>query len=381
MDDRLFLATLNEDVSRLKKGCCFVGFDGFTDEILQAVRLRTSPTNYQPMESMTELGHLINGAAGKSCNVELVLCRTKIGGQAPILTRALVEGGHHITLVGLLGAETIEPVFDPLADCAHLISLGPSSHTLAVEFPDGKVMLGQHTSVHDVTWEALLAHIPLSRLIEMHESVDLFVSGNWTMLTGTNGIWRGFAHQVQPHLSKRLRWMYVDFADPAKRCDADLREGLELLRQLSNCYQVVLGLNVAEAARLGLMSGLQAADDRESLTRLAHELRNAWGVSQVVIHAVDFAVADSQDGQACVDGPGSKPILTTGGGDNFNAGYCHALLNGCTLTQSLLMGVAVSGFYVSHGQSPSMQELARFLRLWHDHPHGLSTAISVQGTS
>jgi hypothetical protein len=334
--------------------------------------------SYTPMHSMGEMSERIHEAIGKSCNIELVPHRVKIGGQGPIFTRALVEGGHFVTLVGLLGEERIETVFEPLIERAHLISLGPSSQTLAIEFQDGKVMLGKHQSVHEVTWDTLLAHIPLPDLIALHESVDLFLSGNWTMLPGTTGIWRGFVQQVVPQLSDRPRWMYVDLADPAKRPDADLREALALLAQLMVRYRVVLGLNVSEAQRVGLVYGMANGSGREALMRLAKELVLHLGLAQVVIHAIDYAVGATAQEVECVAGPGSPAILTTGGGDNFNAGYCHALLNHLPLRQALLCGVAVSGFYVSQARSPTMRELASFLRLWHDHPNGLSAALSLQ---
>ena len=88
---------------REKTPSCFIGFDGFTDEIIDAVDKRWDLNEYQPMTKMAQFGGRILEYAGKSCNIELVVRETKIGGNAPILTNALLEGGHRITFAGAIG--------------------------------------------------------------------------------------------------------------------------------------------------------------------------------------------------------------------------------------------------------------------------------------
>ncbi len=89
----------------------------------------------------------------------------------------------------------------------------------------------------------------------------------------------------------------------------------------------------------------------------AARLRAKLGVSQVVVHPTAFAVAASGDGVFSVAGTRvAKPKLTTGGGDNFNAGYCHGLLAGLSPQGALLCGVTWSGYYVRNGTSPSREQ-------------------------
>ncbi|HAM09498.1 MAG: hypothetical protein A2X05_02335 [Bacteroidetes bacterium GWE2_41_25] len=57
-----------------------------------------------------------------------------------------------------------------------------------------------------------------------------------------------------------------------------------------------------------------------------------------------------------------EPIILTGGGDNFNAGFCFALFHDFDLFQSLLVANAVSGYYVKTGISPSGDQLKIFLK-------------------
>ncbi|PID89184.1 MAG: hypothetical protein CSB01_03330 [Bacteroidia bacterium] len=75
------------------------------------------------------------------------------------------------------------------------------------------------------------------------------------------------------------------------------------------------------------------------------------------------AAAATRDWAGYVVGPyTSTPKLTTGAGDNFNAGFCNGLLRGFTTEECLATGVNTSGFYVRNAHSPSKQELIAFLR-------------------
>jgi sugar/nucleoside kinase (ribokinase family) len=59
-----------------------------------------------------------------------------------------------------------------------------------------------------------------------------------------------------------------------------------------------------------------------------------------------------------------KPRLTTGAGDNFNAGYVLGLLLGLEPEEALLTGMATSGFYVRNAKSPDFAELVGFIDNW-----------------
>ena len=55
-------------------------------------------------------------------------------------------------------------------------------------------------------------------------------------------------------------------------------------------------------------------------------------------------------------------MISTGGGDHFNAGFCLGKLIGADNEISLQIGVATSGYYVRTAQSPNALELADFLQ-------------------
>ena len=88
-------------------------------------------------------------------------------------------------------------------------------------------------------------------------------------------------------------------------------------------------------------------------------------VSTIVIHPVSYALAISGDSVDVVKGPYiSRPRITTGAGDHFNAGFCLGKLLGLDNAMSVLTGVATSGYYVRTARSPSITDLAEVLRKW-----------------
>jgi len=98
---------------------------------------------------------------------------------------------------------------------------------------------------------------------------------------------------------------------------------------------------------------------------LARELRAKLPVSVIVIHPVSYALAISGDSVDVVKGPYiSRPRITTGAGDHFNAGFCLGKLLGLDNAMSVLSGVATSGYYVRTARSPSITHLAELLRHW-----------------
>lgn len=335
---------------------CFVGFDGFIDEIIHAVEKRT-PQGYLPYPTMTAFSEKIAHAANKSCNIELVVQRTKVGGNGPILASALLLLGHKVTLAGNLGIPKIDPLFHSLIEqCVEAFTYENPGHTDALEFSDGKIILGKLEPLHHITPEKVLDTIGVERFTEILDGTSLFVSANWTMLPMTNDLWRLLLKLVIPKLSLKKRYFFVDLADPAKRSDRDLKEALDLLEKFNETFHVVLGLNHAEAIRIAKILGTNPTT--EALLQKLH-------VNQIVLHSSKSASTSTKNETAVKETFfTSNPLMTTGAGDNFNAGFCHGLLQNLTLENSLLIGNACAGFYVRKGRSPSTEELAIFLQSW-----------------
>jgi sugar/nucleoside kinase (ribokinase family) len=141
---------------------------------------------------------------------------------------------------------------------------------------------------------------------------------------------------------------------------------LKLIAGFKAYFDVILGLNEKEAWEVGAVLGLgHETRSRAALAQLTRDIRNATLVDTLVVHPVTYAAAVSGNECAMVDGPYiARPLITTGAGDHFNAGFCLGKVLGFTDEMSVLVGVATSGFYVRNAQSPRIPDLAEMLRNW-----------------
>src|SRR6478672_11744896 len=96
----------------------FVGLDGFVDEIVHAVDKRENAQEYTRLPTIASFAGRIAGAAGRSTNIEMVIQRTKLGGNGPIMANALATLGLKTTYVGALGYPNLHPVFEPFSKSA-----------------------------------------------------------------------------------------------------------------------------------------------------------------------------------------------------------------------------------------------------------------------
>ena len=339
-----------------------VGFDGFIDEIIRLVDTRHAVDDYTPIPTIAEFGRRISAAAGFSCNIEMVPEQVKLGGNGPIMANNLVEQGYPVIYCGAIGAEgVIHPVFaDFAARCAEVIPLCDPGHTDAVEFDDGKVMLGKMNTLPQVSWAHLLEQLPVARLQEVLKDVELVGCVNWTMLPMMNSILEGLGGVLAGFETRKK--LFIDLTDPRKRSREDIAGVLNLLQRLSAGVDVVLGLNEHESVQVAEVLFSTPGDD---LTSRAQKIRTRLDLWQVVIHPTRSAAVADAAGEWFVEGPYTpKPKLTTGAGDNFNAGYCNGLLSGLSPESCLLTGVCSSGFYVRNCRSATREELTGFMEQW-----------------
>jgi sugar/nucleoside kinase (ribokinase family) len=341
-----------------------VGLDGFVDAIIDVVDKRSSPTEYERIATITQFGGRISAAAGNSANMELVVKQQKLGGNGPIMANALASLGFPTTYIGNLGKPVVHPVFQPFAQRARVISIAEPAFTDALEFKDGKIMLGNMSALSEITWEHLVGAVGRERLMALMEESALLGLVNWTMLPHMTAIWEGLVAEVLPKLSKADRIVFIDLADPEKRLVEDLRGALETLRKINTHLHVVLGLNLSEAQQVSKALGLAPVGNPEAaIEELAVQIREKLELGTVVVHPRKGAAAANEQGSASFAGPFVRePKISTGAGDHFNSGFAAAQLLEMDLEESLAVGVGTSGYYVREAESPTAKQLAGFLR-------------------
>src|SRR5881394_610090 len=101
-----------------------------------------------------------------------------------------------------------------MANRAKVISIGEPGHTDALEFEDGKLMLGKLTPLNDVTWDNLISRVGREKLIELMTDSRLIGMVNWTMLPHMSRIWAKMLDEIIPNNERHSRKLFIDLADP-----------------------------------------------------------------------------------------------------------------------------------------------------------------------
>ena len=350
--------------AQLLKFSCLLGFDGFIDSILQVVDQRQTATKYLPYTSVKPFAKKLGEAAGKSANFEVVPTMEKIGGNGPLMAFAMSTLGAPVEYMGMCGYPKLHPVFTEFAKRAKVHSFAEPAQTSALEFNDGKIMLGQLASVQDANWETMQARLGDKVMQKLWSSAAFVGMVNWTMLPHMSAIWKKLLTEYKPVKPDKRKHLFFDLADPAKRIEADLLAALKIIGEFQVDNDVTIGLNESEAMHVAKVLRLRGGTKTpQACASLAGAIREKMGVQVVVIHPIQYACAADAEGEVFVTGPyTSKPKISTGAGDHFNAGFSIARLLGLGLPHSLQLAVAASGFYVRHGNSPNREQLVRFLQ-------------------
>ncbi len=154
---------------------------------------------------------------------------------------------------------------------------------------------------------------------------------------------------------------FTDFSDCSRRSKEEITAAIGLLAKLKKYFRVIISLNRNEADLVATALDIKKnASDEEFIK----ELYRSANADILTIHRInDALVYDGVSFESCSTFLCNDPVILTGGGDNYNAGFCFAMLHGLGLFQSLIVANAVSGSYVKTGISPTVESLIDFLRI------------------
>ncbi|MDP0499523.1 MAG: PfkB family carbohydrate kinase [Verrucomicrobiota bacterium JB022] len=362
------LEELSAKTSRAAEKHALLGFDGFVDKIMKVVNSRQGQGRaFEAMSEITQFGNRINAAAGESANIELYPEMEKLGGNGPIMGNAVRAAGIDTTYVGALG-QPIDPVFADFAQKCKVVSICNPGITHALEFDDGKIMLGVTAPLDDVTYDRIVDSIGEGVFFDMISRADLIGLVNWTMIPNMTTLFNDLLTKVLPNLGPKEngRCFFFDLADPAKRSQSDLLAVLKTIARFCSFGSVTLGLNLAEARQVSRVLNLtEDSSSPEEIRLMAERIREALDLTCVVVHPRHGAAASTKEGSWWVQGPlCAKPLISTGAGDHFNAGFATAQVIGLSTPACLTVAVATSGQYVRTAKSPSLYDTARFIESW-----------------
>lgn len=344
----------------LEKKIVTAGFDGFVDFIAKVIKEKDEEKAATLFSTIEEFGNYILGKKGASFSLELSGQSVKLGGNMPIMANALGKFGMKVNCIGALGYPHPQPIFNFPPNC-QLYSFANPGGSTALEFTDGKMLLGDMVALNTMGWEEIKNRIGIETLHQIFKESDLICLLNWSEIDVSTDIWKGLLKDIFPSSSSEKRQtVFVDLSDCSKRSAESISEALQLLKEFGRHSDVILSLNKNEA---GIISRTFLLDADGDLAAIAAHLFEKLQVHTLVLHSSKETVAVTKAGIASVKTfYTSNPKISTGAGDNFNAGFCTAQLLQLDIEESLLLANAFSGYYVRTGKSAEVNDIIEFIK-------------------
>lgn len=351
-------ALCNRGVSESAK--CFIGFDGYIDELFSVVQKRVTPDEFIRYDKIEDFGRRILWASGKSADIEICPCKAQIGGNAPILANALASLDYDTVCVGQMDNDNNINPFCRMHPGCRRISTGKASKTIALEFTDGKIMLGNLQGNH-IGWEDIKCRAGAEHIYHLVKESALIGVVNWGGMYRMNDILKGMLYEIllpQKEKEGREKDIFIDLADPSARSEEDIKELFRLISVISSGFKVTLGMNENEARKIGS----RFCREGSHMEEMGEKIRARLGIYQLVVHTnhkgygFREGIVEEFSGMYV-----EKPIQTTGAGDHFNAGFCMGMLENRSLYESLLLGQAMASYYISKGKTAGRADLAEYI--------------------
>ncbi|MGW4032964.1 PfkB family carbohydrate kinase [Streptomyces sp. NPDC004838] len=348
-------AHLDSPPRRISAG---LGFDGFIDTIYRVER-----GGGEWYENSKDLAAFLASASGQNHSLGLTFVARKLGGNMPLFACALAHLGADVTGVGMVGAGKPHPIF-AAEPGVRWVGYEEPVETIALEFESGKLFLADTEVLEKVGWEAVADRVDAATVRAAFAGKDIVALTNWGEMRHATEIWRALIDEVLRVPGAAPKLLVVDLADGTRRSQAETDELFVLLAEAARTARVALILNEGEARLVHQRSGASGDSDVGSLDILGEGLLARLGVHEIVIRNAWASAAWSRDrGSARMPTlHTASPVVRTGAGDNFNAGYAFARAQSWDVDAALALGVSTAGAYVRTGASSSLEDVIRLLR-------------------
>lgn len=353
-------SALEESMCLLKDRRVFVGFDGYIDKLVHLKKNQKSPPEYYT--AISEFSEYIASHSNQSSDIEVDCISEGIGGNGVLLADALAAKGIDSYCLGAFGYPELHRGFEDFAGRVHAFSVEQPANTFAMEFADGKLMFGDSGSLARIDYSLICERTGRAELAERIDKSSLFCFTNWSGLLHSNDILAGILREICPWLTPGNRMMFFDLADPSPKSPEQFREFFGLLEKYAEYFWIILGLNPKEC--LFVYNHFLQKDEKQFRIDMLEELRFRLPVHEITVHGIDFASTGTRfAAQETVNGERvQNPRVVTGGGDNFNSGYCAGKLMNLPPPLCACLGNLSSMLYVSDGIPPSLKRIQDSIR-------------------
>lgn len=333
------------------------GFDGFVDTIAHVAKKKDANgdvTEYY--DAIPHLGNYLSEQGGKSCSLELDVTSKRLGGNAPLLSRGATALGMDVTLVGMLGKEKINTVFDSL-QCKKY-SYTASGESTALEFHDGKIFLAPRIHLEEDAWD-LIERATNGQTAKMLQQADITAMLNWSELDFSHELWGNVLEKAMKKGEVcRRKYVFFDLCDCNRKDAAQIERVLRLIGAYSPYRKTILSLNKNEAEVIGT----RILNGEQERLEIAKKIRSIFEIDEVIIHAADKNILATENG-SCEEQTRfvDKPAISTGAGDTFNAGFCYGTAMQLTDTERLAFAGYFVNAYITSGKCKTLNELYTML--------------------
>ena len=346
---------LQKEGAKLSEKKMVVGFDGFIDTTARPIfKVATKETEAKYFETISDFADFLKSKANKSCSVELKVESKSVGGNLAFITMAAATLGVSVESIGMLGEiGSVDETFKQLPCTLH--AFAPPGTSTCLEFDDGKIMLAPTYELEDNPWDRVLKATG-GKAVEIFSNADLVALVNWSELTFSQFLWnetyqKAFCHQPED----KSKYILFDLCDISRKNEKEVGSVLELIGRFARKRTAVLSLNENEALVIGelVYDGLKDAE------KIAQNIKQSYGVDEIVIHGVKFSLLLTDRGLIVKDTlfvP--KPVKTTGAGDHYNGALSTGLLLGLEDEEKVELVHLAANFYVRKGCSPKREDLA-----------------------
>lgn len=355
-DPESLIARLAQHQQELKHKQVVAGFDGFIDSIQKVILNYAENQQPEYFKTVAEFGQYISAKQSGGLSLETEEVTRKIGGNVPIMANAMARLGVKAHCIGAFGYPVIDPVFSAMHPNTNLYTFADPGITSALEFSDGKIMLAQMTGLNNAGWEQVKHAAAPEQILKIFSESDMLCLLNWSEIRHAAEIWEGLLKEVFPNLirQKRIK-IFFDLSDCSKHSNQEIVQAINLIRQFSDFGNVTLSLNRNEAKLVykALFSSASA-----NLEVIGHRIYQLMNIETLIIHSAARSLAwrDSQifhsDAFKIKD-----PQISTGAGDNFNAGFCVGQLLELETGESLTLANLLAASYMQNGTSADWKQL------------------------
>lgn len=341
-----------------------LGFNGAIDRVREIVDERQNRDTYQRIQRLDDFGRQVStaGTEERSMLMEWVCSDMRTGALVCHISRALGTLGFDPVMIGMFGDPPKDAFVDEFEEF-RMESLGEPAYTDAIEFDDGKLMLSESGGMRYLDWDVLCEEVGFDQLAAYLDGAAVLGMGYWAEISDLVSIFEGIADEIVPTLSSPPEHVLIDPADVGTRPSKDLKEAREVLQRLDAESPVTMSANRYET--IDIANSLRSTTAERSPEDAAEVAREEFGISRFVTHGATKSALATEDGVFGVDVPREdEPVLSTGAGDHFNAGFLLGLMYDLGPEESVALGNAVAGCFVRQGDPPTYDKIQAFLEAY-----------------